>query len=69
MPIEGALVGDKDYLDQLLAARAGWPLGAAGTPLSDVLGQVRTAETAVRKVADRTAKHTVRPSLSLFFQC
>jgi hypothetical protein len=57
--------GDNVSLNQLVAARAGRPPGAAGTRVSDALGQVRADESSARKVADRTGKHTARAS----FQC
>jgi hypothetical protein len=58
---------DKAYLGQLVATRAGLPQDAAVKRVNDVLGQVQTAETKVREVADQTRKATAQASFFLFF--
>jgi len=59
--------GDKAYLGQLVAARAGLPQEAAVKRVNDVLGQVQAAETKLREVADQTRKATAQSSFFLFF--
>jgi hypothetical protein len=59
--------GDKAYLGQLVAARTGLPQDAAVKRVDDVLGQLQTAETKVREVADQARKATAQSSFFLFF--
>jgi hypothetical protein len=59
--------GDKAYLSQLVAARTGLPQDVAVKRVNDVLGQLQTAETKVREVADQARKATAQGSFFLFF--
>jgi hypothetical protein len=59
--------GDRAYLGQLVAARTGLPQDAAVKRVNDVLGQLQTAETKVREVADQARKATAQGSFFLFF--